>query len=109
MYVSECLLSDVLEMCFEVLNDVQLLFHSLFGIGSRSALLNMEARGSAAKILSRKCVIIRWMELSSDLFLELIQRGTGSLLVLIPQDWSTQDNETLTVCSLHCAVHSNHF
>lgn len=55
----------------------------------------MEARGSAANILNRKCVVLKWAELSSDSFLDLIQRGAGSLLILLPCDWSMEDNSTL--------------
>ena len=71
---------------------------SLFYLGSRSALINMEARGSAANILNRKCVVLKWAELSSDSFLDLIQRGAGSLLILLPRDWSMEDNSTLKAC-----------
>ena len=67
--------------------------------GSRSAVLNMEARGMAAKMLNRKCVFVRWVELSPDLFQELISRGSGSLLILLPLNYLENDNETLTVQS----------
>lgn len=67
--------------------------------GSRSALLNMEARGMAASMLNRKCVFIKWAELSSDLFQDLLNRGAGSLIIILPSDWSHESNETIAVCT----------
>ncbi len=51
----------------------------------------------AAKMLNRKCVFVLWAELTPDVFQDLISRGAGSLLVLLPQDWSNESNETITV------------
>ena len=55
-------------------------------IGSRSALVNMEVRGEVAPILNRKCVVIRWSALSSEKFLDIIHRGAGAIVVLLPQE-----------------------
>lgn len=55
-------------------------------IGSRSALVNMEVRGEVAPILNRKCVIIRWSALSSEKFLDIIHRGAGAIVVLLPRE-----------------------
>lgn len=67
--------------------------------GSRSALVNMEARGEDASMLNRKCVVVWWKDLSSEKFLDLIQRGAGALLVLLPLTNASVDEETLKVSS----------
>lgn len=61
--------------------------------GSRSALINMEAKGEAAGMLNRKCVVARWKDLTSKKFLDLIQRGAGAILVLLPPSNHTVDQE----------------
>ena len=63
--------------------------------GSRSAVVNMEARGAGVTMLSRKCVIIRWSELTMDFFREMIEHGAGSLLILLPRDWLGEDPAVL--------------
>jgi len=55
-------------------------------IGSHSALVNMEVRGEVAPILNRKCVIVRWSALSSEKFLDIIHRGAGAIVVLLPRE-----------------------
>lgn len=57
----------------------------------------MEARGEEASMLNRKCVVVRWKDLSSEKFLELIQRGAGALLVLLPQLNAITDEDTINV------------
>ena len=66
-------------------------------LGSRSALVNMEARGEGANMLNRKCVVVRWKDLSSEKFLDLIQRGAGAILVLLPQINETTDDSIMSV------------
>lgn len=69
-----------------------------FPSGSRSALVNMEAKGEGASMLSRKCVVVQWKDLSSEKFLDLVQRGAGSLLVILPLVDGAIEEETTTVC-----------
>lgn len=64
--------------------------------GSRSALVNMEAKGEGASMLSRKCVVVQWKDLSSEKFLDLVQRGAGSLLVILPLVDGAIEEETTT-------------
>ena len=59
---------------------------SLFYIGSRSAVVNMEVRGKAASMLNRKCVVLWWAELTLSHFLDLIHRGAGALVLLLPPE-----------------------
>lgn len=44
----------------------------------------MEAKGEAANMLNRKCVVVRWNDLTSVKFQSLIDRGAGSILILLP-------------------------
>lgn len=60
--------------------------------GSRSALINMEAKGEAANMISRRCVVVRWRDLTIEKFQNLIERGAGSILILLPPMNSSGDN-----------------
>lgn len=64
-------------------------------VGSRSAVVNMEARGAGTTMLSRKCVVVRWSVLTMDSFREMLERGAGSLLILLPQDWLSEEPSVL--------------
>ena len=66
--------------------------------GSRGALVNMEARGEQASMLNRKCVIVRWAELSIEKLLEVVERGAGSILILLPPDMNSVNEELIEVC-----------
>ena len=66
-------------------------------LGSRSALVNMEARGEGAGMLNRKCVVVQWRNLTSEKFLDLIHRGAGAILVLLPPINHTIDKDVLDV------------
>ena len=65
--------------------------------GSRSALVNMEARGDASTLLNRKCVFIKWSDLDLDKFLGLIERGAGAIVVLLPPNMEVIGEETMKV------------
>lgn len=58
----------------------------------------MEAKSEGAGMLNRKCVVVRWKELSSESFLDMIHRGAGAILVLLPQlnDTSAQDTQEVS-------------
>ena len=66
-------------------------------IGSRSALVNMEAKGVDANMLNRRCVFIRWTELSLEKFLNLIERGAGSMVILLPPNMQEVEDDILKV------------
>ena len=66
-------------------------------LGSRSALVNMEARGEDASLLNRKCVFVKWGDLSLDKFLDLIQRGAGAMVILLPADMQSVKEDVLKV------------
>ena len=67
--------------------------------------MNMEARGEEASMLNRKCVVVWWKDLSSQKFLDLIQRGAGALLILLPRTNASVDEDTLNVSS--CTLFSH--
>jgi hypothetical protein len=53
----------------------------------------MEAKGATASALGRKCVVVRWADLHLESLLELVQRGAGSLLLLLPQNFTDVQGE----------------
>ena len=59
--------------------------------------MNMEAKGATAGSLGRKCVVVRWADLRMETLLELIERGTGSLLLLLPHNFSDIQGELAVV------------
>nr|CAG4646885.1 EOG090X02MW [Megafenestra aurita] len=54
--------------------------------GSRSSILNFEARSIDTRMPARKCVILMINEFSPSRFRELINEGVGALLIVIPSD-----------------------
>lgn len=48
-------------------------------------------------MLNRKCVVVRWKDLSLDKFLDLVQRGAGAMLVVLPLTNSTAEEDTMKV------------
>ena len=75
-----------------------------WALGSRSALLNMDARGVGSLMLNRKCVLVKWTDLSIEVFTDVLERGAGAVLILLPTDWSTLDNQTALVSSIFVIV-----
>lgn len=60
----------------------------------------MEAKGSMASALGRKCVVVRWADMHVEAILELVQRGAGSLLMLLPQNFTEVQGEVAKVHSV---------
>jgi len=52
----------------------------------------MEAKGEAASMLSRRCVVVRWRDLTIEKFQNLIERGAGSILILLPPNNASGGN-----------------
>ena len=62
----------------------------------------MEMRGEGVTILNRKCVIVRWAWLTPDRFLDLVHKGAGSILILLPVDWrNVSDHNTIDTVSVY--------
>ena len=57
----------------------------------------MEAKGAGASALGRKCVVMRWADISKEGILELVERGAGALLLLLPHNYTEVDGETVEV------------
>lgn len=47
----------------------------------------MEVKGPEANVLNRRCVLLRWVDLTRERLSQLVERGTGSLLLLMPADY----------------------
>jgi len=54
--------------------------------GSRSAVLNFEARSIDTRLPARKCVILTINEFSSTRFRELVAEGVGALVIILPSN-----------------------
>ena len=57
----------------------------------------MEARSSSSSMLNRKCVILQWSNLTLEVFNDLVSRGVGAMLLLLPSDWKNADQATINV------------
>ena len=57
----------------------------------------MEAKGVDASMLNRRCVFIRWTDLSVEKFLDLINRGAGAMVILLPGNMQEVKEEVLKV------------
>ena len=63
--------------------------------GCQSAYISMEVKGPDANVLNRRCVFLRWIDLTKEKFTELVERGTGSLLILMPADYTVAGSDKL--------------
>ena len=52
--------------------------------GPRIAYLNMEARSEFTHVLNRRCVFVRWSNFSLNKFDDLVERGAGALIIILP-------------------------
>lgn len=65
--------------------------------GSRSALVNMEARPVTARTVSRRCIVVRMRDLAYDHFKAMVGQGVGAVLVLLPTNISSYSPEEIEV------------
>lgn len=77
--------------------------------GSRSSLVNMEARPLTSDMLTRRCVVTRLSDLTIERFKEAVQTlGAGAVLILLPkntsvaaleqkEEWQQLERDLLTV------------
>ncbi|XP_072038125.1 BOS complex subunit NCLN-like isoform X2 [Amphiura filiformis] len=61
--------------------------------GCRNALVNMEARPISSPLLTRRCILTRLADLTSDRYRDIIEQSAGALLVLLPQNFSSLTQE----------------
>ena len=64
------------------------MFCLFFFTGSRSSVINMEARPLDAKMVTRRCIVTRLKEITGAKYRELIEQKAGGLLILLPQNLS---------------------
>ncbi|XP_043909678.1 nicalin [Protopterus annectens] len=57
--------------------------------GTRSAVLNTEARTVQADVLSRRCVIMRLIDFSYDKYQSALRQSAGAVVILLPKNVST--------------------
>jgi hypothetical protein len=76
------------------------LIHINFIEGSRSALVNMEARPVTAGTVTRRCIVVKIGELAYDRFKEILEQGAGAILVLLPRNISQYSVEQVQVKTL---------
>ena len=60
-------------------------------------MVNLEAKGAAAAVITRRCVVIKWAELTSEKLLDLVNKGAGAMLILLPRDLSTITDDEIQV------------
>lgn len=66
--------------------------------GSRSALVNMEARPLSSEVLTRRCVVTKLSELTASSFRDAVDGGAAGFLILLPRNFVNMTNEKLEVC-----------
>ena len=79
----------------------------LFWTGSRSALVNMEARPLNSEVLTRRCVLARLQDLTVDRFRELIAQGAGAVLILLPRNMSHVLQQSVEVSAKYNSLASD--
>ena len=74
----------VSKMCFKGLS---IFYFTVIVSGSRSSLVNMEARPLTSDMLTRRCVVTRLSDLTIERFKEAVQTlGAGAILILLPKN-----------------------
>lgn len=66
--------------------------------GCRSSFVNMEARSVDAKMLTRRCIVVRLREITVPKYRDLMSQNVGALLILLPDNFkniSIDDREHL--------------
>ncbi|MFT7798701.1 nicalin isoform X3 [Arapaima gigas] len=57
--------------------------------GTRNAILNTEARTAEAEVLSRRCVMMRLVDFSYELYQKALRQSAGAVVIILPQNMST--------------------
>lgn len=65
--------------------------------GSRSALLNTEARTVEAEVLSRRCVMMRLADFSYEKYQKALRESAGAVVIILPQNMSTMPQDIVQV------------
>ncbi len=65
--------------------------------GSRSAVLNTEARTVEAEVLSRRCVMMRLADFSYEKYQKALRQSAGAVVIILPQNMSTMPQDIVQV------------
>lgn len=70
-------------------------FYSIPCSGSRSSLVNVEARSLDAGSVARRCVIARLVDLTPSHYHRVVSQGAAALLILLPANLTalTEDHQ----------------
>nr|XP_006008163.2 PREDICTED: nicalin isoform X2 [Latimeria chalumnae] len=63
--------------------------------GTRSAVLNTEARTVEADVLSRRCILMRLLDFSYEKYRNAIQQSAGAVLIMLPQNMSAMPQDII--------------
>lgn len=66
--------------------DTSRLYYLIIILGSRSTLVNMEARSISSAVLTRRCIVARLGELTLERYRMLVDQNAGALLILLPSE-----------------------
>ncbi|XP_053321375.1 nicalin isoform X2 [Spea bombifrons] len=61
--------------------------------GTRSAVLNTEARTAEADVLSRRCVLMRLADFSFEQYQKALRQSAGAVVIILPQDMAALPQE----------------
>ncbi|XP_034767848.2 BOS complex subunit ncln-like isoform X3 [Acipenser ruthenus] len=61
--------------------------------GTRSSVLNTEARTVEADVLSRRCVIMRLLDFSYEKYQKALRQSAGAVVIILPQNMSTMPQD----------------
>lgn len=69
--------------------------------GSRSTLVNMEARSISSTGLARKCVVAKLNEVTLSLYRHLVDQNIGALVILLPGHLDNLTVDEREVCRVY--------
>lgn len=78
---------------------VKLLINPLPAVpaGTRSAVLNTEARTVEADVLSRRCVMMRLLDFSYEQYQKALRQSAGAVVIILPRSISSVPQDVVKV------------
>ena len=65
----------------------------MWPLGCHSGVVNVEARPIDTAVFTRRCVLARLRELTLDKFKEMVSQNAAALLVLLPKDLESLEQQ----------------
>lgn len=65
--------------------------------GTRSAVLNTEARTVEADVLSRRCVMMRLVDFSYEQYQKALRQSAGAVVIILPRSISSVPQDVVKV------------